>query len=171
MIKGKKIILHDLSSEMADELFGNLNDDYIIFDANLSSARCIGCFECWLKKPGVCKFPDRLQSVGSCILSSEKLIIFSTILYGGVSVRIKNILDRSIPGITPFFRKRFGKLHHLQRYKSETEVSVYYYNVKEISQRERQLASEYITAMGINFYSKKNDIHFIEETAFSEVAL
>ena len=171
MDKNKKIIIHDLSFESANQLFDSLSDEYVIFDANKASAHCIGCFECWLKKPGVCKFPDRLKYVGASILSSQQLIIISTIQYGGVSIPIKKILDRSIPGITPFFKKRFGKLHHYRRYKSYTQIKAYFYNTKDVDQIEIDQAKEYIEAMGINYYSKHNDVFYIGSMDVSEVKL
>ena len=169
MKKNKRIIIHDLPQEIANNLFSSLDDNYVIFNANQASANCIGCFECWLKKPGVCKFKDKLQNVGAYILSSKELIIYSTILYGGVSIPIKKILDRSIPGITPFFKKRFGKLHHLRRYKTNTNITTYYYNTKNISEEEKIQAKDYIDAMGINFYSDNNTIFYIDDMNFDEV--
>ena len=169
MEKEKKIIIHDLPIEIANNLFSSLDDSYIVFDANQSSANCIGCFECWLKKPGMCKFKDKLEIVGAYILSSKELIIYSTILYGGVSIPIKKILDRSIPGITPFFKKRFGKLHHLRRYKTNTQIKTYFYNVKNNTEEEKNQAKEYIDAMGINYYSSKNEVFYLDDMDFSEV--
>ena len=171
MVKGKKIIIHDLPEEKANLLFSKLNDDYIIYNALKPAVKCIGCFECWLKKPGVCKFPDKLEYAGSNILSSKQFIIISEILYGGVSIPVKKILDRSIPGITPFFKKRFGELHHYRRFKTETEIKTYFYNTKNISKEEKDQAKEYIDAMGINYYSKHNDVFYIDDMDFSEVNL
>ena len=171
MEKDKIIIIHDLPQNISENLFSSLSDEYVVYDANLASARCIGCFECWLKKPGVCRFPDRLENVGAYILSSKKVIIISTMLYGGVSIPIKKILDRTIPGITPFFKKRFGKLHHYRRYNTYTKITAYYYNTKDISKEEKLQGKEYIEAMGINYYSNENKVFYIDEMDFSEVVL
>ena len=171
MEKGKKVIIHDLPLDLANQIFDSLSSDYVVFDANLNAARCVGCFECWLKKPGVCKFSDRLEHVGAYILSSERFIIISTMLYGGVSIPIKRILDRSIPGITPFFKKRFGKLHHLRRYQTNTEITAYYYNVQNNTEEEKKHGKEYIDAMGINYYSKKNEVFYIDGIDLIEVKI
>lgn len=167
----KKVVIHDLRQDVANTLLGSLSSDYVVIDANAKSAKCIGCFECWLKKPGFCKFPDKLQTVGQLVLSSEKLIIITEMLYGGVSIPVKRVLDRSIPGITPFFKKREGKLHHLQRYKSETEVVAVFYNAENLSDSEKAQGEEYVKAMGLNYNSMHNDIYFINGTDLRGVKL
>lgn len=167
----KKIILHDLPYNAAEKLFAGRKDDYLIIDANERAARCIGCFQCWLKTPGVCKFSDRLQTVGQAILSSEKLIIITEMLYGGLSIPVKRVIDRSIPGITPFFKKRNGQLHHLQRYKSETEIKIIFYNAENASKEEKVQAMDYIEALGLNFYSRKNEILFLKSDDLNEAKI
>lgn len=171
MIDRKKIVIHDLPHDLAANIFDSLGDDYIIIDANMKAAKCIGCFKCWLKNPGVCAFADKLENVGQLVLSSKKLIIITEMLYGGVSIPVKRVLDRSIPGITPFFKKRKGQLHHLQRYKSETEINAVFYNSENLSYNEKIQGEEYIEAMGLNFYSKHNDVLFIKGTNLREVII
>ncbi|MEG0729511.1 MAG: flavodoxin family protein [Anaerovoracaceae bacterium] len=170
-MESKKIIIHDLQPEIATDLFNSLREEYIIIDANMKTAKCKGCFDCWLKTPGVCTFKDKLENIGQLVLSSQKLVIITEMLYGGVSASVKKVLDRSIPGVTPFFKKKNGKLHHLQRYKSETEIIAIFYNSQNLSEAEKLQGREYIRAMGINFYSRHNDILFVEGNDFDEVVL
>ena len=167
----KKIIIHDLPHHIASKLFNSLDDEYVVIDANMNAAKCIGCFRCWLKNPGFCTFADKLENVGQLVLSSEKLIIITKMLYGGVSIPIKKVLDRSIPGITPFFKKREGQLHHLQRYKTKTNILAVFYNCNNISNREKSQGKDYIKAMGLNYNSKHNDVYFINDTNFKGVTL
>lgn len=171
MRKNKRVIIHDLPNEVALKLFVDLDDEYIVFNAKKPAANCVGCFECWLKEPGKCKFDDNLENIGTYILASKELIIFSEVLYGGVSIPIKRILDRSIPGITPFFKKRFGKLHHYRRYQSYTQINAYFYNTKMLDDKELQQVKKYIEAMGTNYYSEKNSVNYISDMDFSEVDL
>lgn len=167
----KKVIIHDLPQKEANNLFSCLGDDYIVIDANIKAVKCIGCFKCWLKTPGICGFADKLEKVGQMVLASEKLIIITEMLYGGVSIPVKRVLDRSIPGVTPFFKKKNGYLHHLQRYKSETEIKAVFYNSENLTHSEKVQGKEYIEAMGLNFYSKCNEVLFIERSDFDEVIL
>ena len=171
MVDRKKIIIHDLPQAVANALFSSLDSDYIVIDANMKAAKCIGCFNCWLKIPGFCIFRDKLENVGQLVLSSKKLIIITEMLYGGVSIPVKRVLDRSIPGITPFFKMKEGKLHHWQRYKTETEILAIFHNSDNLSDSEKSQGEEYINAMGLNYYSKHNDIYYIMDNELKEDSL
>ena len=167
----KKILIHDLPHELSEELFSSFKEDFLIIDANAKAASCIGCFNCWLKEPGLCKFRDKLETVGQLILSSERLIIVSEMLYGGLSVPVKRIIDRSIPGITPFFKKKFGKLHHLERYKTQTDATVIFYNTEDATPEELTQSKEYVKAMCINYHARTHEVQHLKTTDFSEVNL
>ncbi|MGL5123234.1 MAG: hypothetical protein ACRC6K_03610 [Fusobacteriaceae bacterium] len=171
MVKRKKVIIHDLPDILSRELFLFLNDDYKIINANIKSASCNGCFKCWLQTPGICQFKDKFENIGEIIFSSEKLIIITQLLYGGLSIPIKKVIDRSIPGITPFFKKRYGKLHHLLRYKTQISIKTIFYNVKNSSKEEIKQSKNYIEAMSINYNSIQNEIIYIKSIDFSKVSL
>ena len=81
------------------------------------------------------------------------------------------MLDRSIPEITPFFKKKQSQLHHLQRYKTETEITAIFYNADNLTNEDKAQGEAYITAMGLNFYSKHNDVLFIDGMNFCEVTI
>ena len=171
MKERKKVIIHDLPDILSERMFSSLGSDFVVINANAKAAGCIGCFKCWLKTPGVCGFSDKLQDVGPLVLSSKELIIITEMLYGGLSVPVKKIIDRSIPGITPFFKKRFNKLHHLQRYKTQTNIKAIFYNTENITEEEKIHSQNYIDAMGINYHSEHNDVLYLKDMDFSGVSL
>lgn len=171
MEERKKLIIHDLPDRISSDLFSAIDDNFIVINANMKAARCVGCFRCWLKEPGFCRFADNLETVGQFLLSSEEIIIITEMLYGGMSIPVKRVIDRCIPGVTPFFKKRFGKLHHLQRYKTETSIKTIFYNTKNNTEEEKIQGKAYINAMGINFYSKYNEVLYIDAMDFSGVDL
>lgn len=77
---------------------------------------CQGCFECWVKTPGVCKTADAAQEVTRTIVRSDLLVLLSPVTFGGYSSEIKKALDRSIGIVSPFFRRIDGEVHHRERY-------------------------------------------------------
>lgn len=168
---GKKILLHDLTPQQEASLVSTLGSDWVIIQANQKAARCVGCFRCWLKTPGVCTFADELEHVGATILSCQQLVIVSQMLYGGVSVPIKRVIDRCIPGITPFFKKRQGRLHHLQRYQSQMAIHAIFYQTHNNCKQEIDHSLQYIQAMGLNFHCKSTKVSLIEDMDFSGVSL
>lgn len=158
----KRVVIHDLPDEISAKLFSSIDHDFIIINANKKAAKCIGCFKCWLQTPGYCGFCDHLNDIGQIVLSSRQLIIITQMVYGGLSVPVKRVIDRSIPGITPFFKKRHGKLHHLQRYPTETAIRAIFYHTEQCTEEEKIQSERYIQHMGINYYSRHNEIIHVE---------
>jgi len=109
-----KILVHDLQEQDFSGLEIKKND-FKVINANAASAPCVGCFNCWFETPGKCKINDYLQNFG--LWDSEETVLISQNCYGGYSEQVKKILDRSIPGSTPFFTYRSWKIRHIKRYR------------------------------------------------------
>jgi multimeric flavodoxin WrbA len=107
--------VHDLNEHDFSRL-GITKDDYEVINANITSAPCTGCYNCWLKTPGTCKINDCLKNAGSLLGQSEETVLISQNCYGGYSWQVKKVLDRSISGSLPFFTYRSWKMRHTRRY-------------------------------------------------------
>lgn len=82
-------------------------------------AFCMGCFGCWVKKPGECVISDQIASINYKYINSDVTIYLSPVIFGQFSANIKNALDRWLPNILPFFERRpDGSTIHPGRYKS-----------------------------------------------------
>jgi multimeric flavodoxin WrbA len=78
---------------------------------------CMGCFGCWIKKPGECVINDRMSQVNRSFMNSDTVIYLCPVIFGQFSANIKNALDRWIPNILPFFITRpDGSTMHPSRY-------------------------------------------------------
>ncbi len=82
----------------------------------LAIAPCLGCFGCWTKTPGECVIDDAGRDVAKSIVQSDLVVYLTPILFGGYSFELKKAIDRSIPIISPMFRKVRGEVHHKKRY-------------------------------------------------------
>lgn len=87
-----------------------------IFLRDKHIAPCVGCFNCWLKTPGLCVVADDAREVSRAMIRSDLLIFFSPVTFGGYSWQLKKALDRSICLISPAFTKIGGEVHHKPRY-------------------------------------------------------
>jgi multimeric flavodoxin WrbA len=92
---------------------------------------------------------------------SEELIIISQICYGGYSPFVKNVLDRSIGYILPFFTIRNNEMHHTSRYKKRFKLSVIAYG-NNVAQKEKDTLSNIIIANSINFNAIEPSISFTD---------
>jgi multimeric flavodoxin WrbA len=79
-------------------------------------AHCTGCFQCWLKTPGMCRFADRGREIVAAMVQSDVVPLFTPVTFGGYSSTLKKLVDRWVQCALPFFTKRQGETHHPKRY-------------------------------------------------------
>lgn len=85
-------------------------------------AYCRGCFQCWVKTPGVCRTHDRAADVASSFVHSDVVVLLTQITFGGYSSEMKKALDRMIGIVSPFFTRVHGEVHHEKRYGSYPRI-------------------------------------------------
>lgn len=152
------ILIHDLSDEQFQELFPKANNDIYIISDTGTIRHCIGCFGCWIKTPGKCVLKDGYDNMGELLSRSEKLTIISQCFYGCYSPFVKNVLDRSIPWMLPFFKIKNNETHHKRRYQNNIQLAVYFYG--EITAEERETVKKLVKANCANFYVRNYEILF-----------
>ena len=79
-------------------------------------AYCLGCFECWIKSPGLCRIDDAGRDVAGDVINSDLAIFLTPVTFGGYSSQLKKVVDRLICLILPFFKRIDGEVHHKARY-------------------------------------------------------
>lgn len=177
-----ELIIHDLTEMELEELEGkienreeimdkikkSLNQDKIIVDedtsvicGNRKIKSCMGCFECWIKTPGKCKIRDGYENLSNLYSKAEKIIIITRCFYGSYSPFVKNVLDRTIPYLLPFFKFKNKEMHHITRNKTKFDLNVYFYG-KNLTQNEKAAAQEIVKANSINLNAKHFTVSFIE---------
>lgn len=88
-----------------------------LFEVNSSNVKsCMGCMECWVKTPGECVIDDLLNQMNRFLVNSDLVIYISAIIFGQYSAVMKNVMDRFIPNVLPFFVKKDGITVHPGRY-------------------------------------------------------
>ncbi len=82
-------------------------------------AFCKGCFGCWVKKPGECVVSDDIGRINRTYINSDLTVYLCPVVFGQFSANIKNVLDRWLPNILPFFIvRKDGSTMHPARYSS-----------------------------------------------------
>lgn len=78
---------------------------------------CLGCFDCWVKTPGLyIRAKDSPNTVSRALIQSDAVVLLSKLTYGGFSPDTKALLDRCIANVSPYFQKYQGETHHRMRY-------------------------------------------------------
>ena len=156
-----RLIIHDLKGEEFKKLCTNEVKDLIVVSDNGSINHCIGCFGCWVKTPGECIIKDQYGNMGECLSKCNEVIIISKCVYGGLSPFVKNILDRSISYVHPFFKIKNGEMHHRRRYNNDVDMKVFFYGDKT-TDKEKETAKGIVKANCINLYWNVSKISFVK---------
>jgi multimeric flavodoxin WrbA len=156
-----KVLIHNLNEQDFSQLEITENN-YEVIDANIASAPCVGCYNCWLKTPGTCKINDSLKNSGSLLGQSEETVLISKNCYGGYSERVKKILDRSISASLPFFTYRSWKMRHTRRYRIDRKyLTVNLYG--DFLESETKTAELIVEANRSNMGFKEASLHIINQ--------
>lgn len=153
-------VIHDLSKEEWEQIADFFADATVISNSGMIK-KCVGCFGCWIKTPGQCVIPDGYQNMGEILGKTNQLVIISRLRFGGYSSFVKNVLDRSISYILPYFEIRNGEMHHKARYQNRMVLSAYFYG-DEIADEEKKTARELVEANAINFNG------YVEKVTFAD---
>jgi len=103
---------------------------------------CMGCFGCWVKKPGECVINDMMADINRSFVNSEAVIYISPVIFGQCSANIKNAMDRWLPNMLPFFETRpDGSTMHPSRYDVYPRVVFIGYGT-DISEEDQQLFTD-----------------------------
>lgn len=157
-----KLIIHDLPS---DDIPPPVSDTDLVIPALKSKAPCMGCYGCWLKTPGKCVLKDRLKDMGKNLSSCDELVVIAKCVYGVFAPDVKNVIDRSISYLLPFFRNINRMQHHVPRYKQRFKLSVFIYNAPALTNDERCLLEHYVKAISINFNAAEYQTIFVNDPA------
>ncbi len=76
---------------------------------------CLGCFNCWLKTPGVCAQKDDMAGVLDLLRNADVLVLATPLYICSMTAQMKVMLDRIIPLILPFIEVRDGRCTHFMR--------------------------------------------------------
>ena len=157
-----RLIIHDLSKEQCKFLgFEMLSaKENIIVDGNGKNHYCIGCFGCWFKTPGRCVIKDEYQKMGEMISKVDELLIISKVTFGSYSSAVKNVLDRSISYVSPYFVIRNGEMHHKERYHKKLKVSAVFYG-EDITGAEKETSVDLVVANAVNLNGTIGNIDFV----------
>lgn len=159
-----KLIIYDGKKEELEKIFPEIDEDITIISKDKEIHKCIGCFGCWIKTPATCVIKDKYKDMGKLISKSEELIIISECFYGGYSPFVKNVIDRSISYIHPYFTMRNNEMHHRSRYDEQVKLRVYFYG-EDITSDEKATAKEIVKANALNFNMKNFKVTFYKDIA------
>lgn len=157
--KSRRLLVHDLEQKDFQKQFPSLDENTIVLSKDNAIVHCIGCFGCWIKTPGTCVLKDGFQEQGKRLCHVDEFIVISKCTYGGFSPFVKNVIDRSVPSLLPFFTIRKREVHHTPRTKNQVLMKIHFYN-EDITDAEKQTAIKLVKANAINLCAAGSEVHF-----------
>ena len=149
-----KLIISDIT-----DLIVKTSNEVKVIDNTAKIHHCIGCYDCFVKTPGLCVIKDDCADVGKTLGHCDDLIFVSKCTYGGFSPFVKNVNDRSLPYLSPYFTVRNKRMYHKFRYDNVLNMSVYFYG-EDITDKERDTATNIIAAFALACGAKVSGILF-----------
>ena len=134
-------------------------NDKVIY-ANECKNSCIGCFSCWIKHPTHCIYKDNYSNIVDYLKDSTELIIISKNRYGCYSKKVKQILERCIGYVLPYFTIRNNEIHHASRFKDRIIFNAYFYG--SFSNNDKCCLYNLVKANSINLNALKFSIKYLE---------
>ena len=84
----------------------------LFYTSKLNIKPCTGEFNCWIKTPGECYQNDDMQMLYPKILEADIMVFATPVYVDGVNGPMKNLIDRMLPRVQPFFELRDGHCRH-----------------------------------------------------------
>jgi len=84
----------------------------IFYTRKLKINPCQGEFSCWVKTPGECFQKDDMQMLYPKLREADIWVFATPVYVDGISGPMKNLLDRVLPLVQPFFELRDGHCRH-----------------------------------------------------------
>lgn len=84
----------------------------LFYTKKLEINPCQGEFNCWVKTPGECFQKDDMQMVLPKLREADIWVLATPVYVDGVTGPMKNLMDRMLPLLQPFFELRDGHCRH-----------------------------------------------------------
>jgi len=120
---------------------------------------CTGCWDCWVKTPGLCMHKDDGPAYLKAIANADVLLYASPIVSGFISSETKKALDRFIPTALPLIRLYEGECHHIPRYDSPHTFGVLLFDDTETDSEAVSIIFENFNRISKNMHAE----HFMSQ--------
>ena len=153
-----KLLIHDLDEDEWIKIAADYTGWTIVSDQG-KIRPCMGCFGCWVKKPGICVIKDGYERMGMLIHNAAEVVVITRYTYGGFSSFVKNVIDRSIGWVLPYFEIYENEMHHKKRY-PENKPFTFIFRSNGLTDEEKVQARKYAEAVCRNYRAELKEICF-----------
>ncbi len=118
-INGSPKAEHGVTSKILTPFLDGMRDAgaevELFHTTTLNVSPCRGDFACWFRTPGVCSRKDDMERLLPRFAAAEIWVFATPLFVDGISGPLKNVVDRMMPLLDPFFEIRDGHCRHSLR--------------------------------------------------------
>jgi multimeric flavodoxin WrbA len=150
--------LIDLRDKQDGEIYEAIRNLYdeplkVVRLGEQSIKACTGCWNCWLKTPGICVMRDQMAECYPDYINSDTVILLMDTAQGFINHQAKAFFDRTIPHYHPYIEMIEGECHHVARYERYPDM-VFYYDTEGLTSQEEQVIEDYLYRTAFHFKSR-----------------
>ena len=120
---------------------------------DMDLAYCIGCLDCWVKTPGMCKTDDDGREVSRVYINSDFVLWASPVVMGFYSALLKMVTDKFVGHVHPYGVFVDGEVHHAPRYEKYPLGGLLLEKDSETDEEDIQIISNIHNRTMLNFKS------------------
>jgi multimeric flavodoxin WrbA len=124
---------------------------------------CIGCWNCWVKTPGVCVLQDDMHQILKHINHNDLLVFAAPFAMGFIHSLAKTVQERMIPLLLPYSELVMGEIHHTLRYGTSPELAFIYKAEPDTDDEDVQINKDIFDRFALNFSSTSVFFHSIKK--------
>jgi multimeric flavodoxin WrbA len=87
----------------------------LFYTKNLKVNPCKGDYICWFRTPGKCIHTDDMEMLLPKFARADIWVFATPVYFDGISGAMKNLIERMLPLVEPFFELREGHCRHPRR--------------------------------------------------------
>lgn len=87
----------------------------LFYTKDLKVNPCQGDYSCWLKTPGKCTHKDDMEMLLPRLAGADVWVFATPVYFDGISGAMKNLIERMLPLVEPFFEIRDSHCRHPRR--------------------------------------------------------
>jgi len=104
--------------------------------------QCSGCFDCWLKTPGICAIRDQHGQLVQAYLAADVAVFASPLVLGFSSGLLKRTAEKLILTLLPYIDASSGESRHFPRYAKVPRLAVLYQDEPDTVDDDRAVTRE-----------------------------
>ena len=159
---GEKPDMDKYIDQLAQKIKSAGHDTKVVVLRDLKIGSCIGCFNCWVKNPGICSIKDDAIDITRQYIAADHVIFASPLIMGFPSSLLKNTMDRNIPLVHPHLEEVGGEIHHKKRYDKYPVISFLLEKEACTDDEDIAIATDIFRREAINVRASLGFVHFTE---------